>query len=571
MHNNLFSVAPRLLVFAFFTFYIFLIQTSAQNLQPFAPLSATSLAGRNFTNPVLKSPNGGCAPDNLRSEQFATEITAGERVKLCRAIEKITNKLNETAWSPALSAELREIWQTFSNEPVTLRLMPKDVSPRTLAMAEPFPDKTNAAVFTAAVYVRPEKSEETAFFQILFHELRHVLDFYETWRNKTQLDSLEIERRAYLLMGKLTQETPEKERFSGVPKFWKESWRNRSEAEISAKRLKAVEKFLHGKKFYRDLARDPNRRTLDFSYLKTTAKTADNLQASNNWQSPDGYNRRAGEPLPRHDALPQTAVVLPQNIRNVELNLEKPKNPRDEKEILRVALSNEKKLYYGMSNFVYDQKLAFQCLKKGKVSASFTENNTVARTDDGNALFKLSTAPAALPCILNYDDLQTDFTDTFWASPALEKMPMYFSGFHKVDGVTLAHYTVMQPDERLFAELAAEYPRIRPFRVVVGTIYVSPEDGQIVRFAGTSYPEENVTGAYAQKVRCTYWVKAVRQKLNVEDGLWVTVHVGTVAVANVQGKIHPFNYTVKFENYRQSETGVNVLDDEEEVADALSR
>jgi hypothetical protein len=224
-----------------------------------------------------------------------------------------------------------------------------------------------------------------------------------------------------------------------------------------------------------------------------------------------------------------------------------------------------------MSNFVYDQKLAFQCLKKGKVSAAFTEDNTVARTADGDALFKLAAAPAALPCILNYNDLKTDFTDTFWASPALEKMPMYFSGFHEVDGVTLAHYTVMQPDERLFNELANEYPHIRPFRVVVGTIYVSPEDGQIVRFAGTSYPEESVTGAYAQKVRCTYWVKAVRQKLNVEDGVWVTVHVGTVAVASVHGKIHPFNYTVKFENYRQSETGVTVLDDEEEVAAALSR
>jgi hypothetical protein len=566
MHNYLFS-APRLFVFAFFVFSILLTSTSAQNFQPFA--LAPTAAG-NFTNPVLKMPNAGCAADNLRGEQFASEIAASERVELCRAINKITNKLNRTVWSPALAAELRDIWQTFSNEQVTLRLMPKDAPSRALAMAEPFPDKTSG-VFAAAVYVRPEKSDDAAFFQILFHELRHVYDFHETWRNKTALDSLEIERRAYLLMGKLTQETPERERFSGVPKFWKESWRSRSEDEISARRLKAVEKYLRGKKLYRDLARDPIRRTLDFSRLKTTAKTVDNRQAAENRQPSGEYDRRTGEPLPRHKALPQTAAVLPQNIRAAKFNLEKPKNPRDEKEILRVALSNEKKLYYGMSNFVYDQKLAFQCLKKGRVSASFTENNTVARTGDGDALFKLAAAPAALPCILNYDDLKTDFTDTFWASPALEKMPMYFSGFHEVDGVTLAHYTVTQPDEQLFAELAAEYPRIRPFRVVVGTIYVSPEDGQIVRFAGTSYPEENVTGAYAQKVRCTYWVKAVRQKLNVEDGLWVTVHVGTVAVASVQGKIHPFNYTVKFENYRQSETGVNVLDDEEEVVAELSR
>jgi len=262
--------------------------------------------------------------------------------------------------------------------------------------------------------------------------------------------------------------------------------------------------------------------------------------------------------------------VLAQNIRELDFDMEKPKNPRDEKEILRVALSNEKKLYYGMSNFVYDQKLAFQCLKEGRISASFAENTTVTRTGDGNALFKLTAAPSALPCILNYADLKTDFTNTFWASPALEKMPIYFNGFHKVEGVTLAQYTVLQPDAKLFAQLANAYPQIRPFRVIVGTIYVSPEDGQIVRFAGTSFPEETVTGDYARRVRCTYWVKAVRQKLDIENGLWVTVHVGTVAVASIRGKIHPFNYTVKFENYRQSETDVRILDDEA-VAENIAR
>ncbi len=60
-----------------------------------------------------------------------------------------------------------------------------------------------------------------------------------------------------------------------------------------------------------------------------------------------------------------------------------------------------------MSNFVYDQKLAFQCLKEGKVSASFAENTAVTRTEDGNALLKITTAPTALPCVLNYPDLKT--------------------------------------------------------------------------------------------------------------------------------------------------------------------
>ena len=524
----------------------------------------------NFTNPVIKTANAGCAAANLRVERFASEINFDERLRLCEAIDKITYKLNATAWSPAVSAELQSIWQVFSTEAVTLRLMPKGTPSQMLAMAQPFPPGSTGSNFAAAVSVRLEKTGKNSFFPVMLHELRHVLDFYQTWKNKTSLDSLEIERRAYSLMGKLTQETPEKEKFSDVPKFWKDSWRKLSVTEISIKRNEAIEKYLHSKKLYRDMAQDPNRRTLDYSYLKTAAQSNNRQLAVAYVDKTAGYDKKEGERLPFHKTLPQTVALLPQNIRDTRLNLEKPKNPRDSKEILRIALSNEKKLYYGMSNFVYDQNVAFQCLKKGKVSGSFAENATVARTDNGNALLNLTAAPAALPCVLNYGDLKTDFTHTFWASPALEKMPIYFSGFHEVDGKTLAQYNVLQPNERLFNELANQYPNIRPFRVIVGTIYISPEDGQIVRFAGTSFPEENVTGEYAKKVRCTYWVKAVRQKLNIEDGLWVTVHVGSVAVANVQGKFHPFNYTVKFENYRQGTTDVKVLDDDV-VAENITR
>lgn len=573
----------RFLAFAFLVSGVFSIDAAAQFIQSFAAIAETKPAFKasspnNFANPVIKIAGAACAADNLRAERFAADLTVGERVRICQALDAVTNKLNRTAWSPELFAELKSVWQTFSAEAVTLRPMPHGTSSRILAMAEPFPaDSRNGGNFTAAVYVRAEKSDNTSFFPILFHELRHVLDFYETWKNKTAVSSMEIERRAYLLMGKLTRETPEKEKFAGVPKFWKESWRSRSEAEIAEKREAAIQKYLRGKKLYRDLANDPTRRTLDFSYLKTATESngqklipVDNkiiVSANNKVAVPvdnkiAAYNEKEGERLPNQLPLPPTATILAQNVQQTSLDLEKPRNPRDEKEILRAALNNEKKLYYGMSNFVYDQNIDFQCLKKGRVSASFSENTTVARTDDGDALFNLSNAPSALPCVLNYDNLKTDFTDTFWASPALEKMPIYFSGFSEVDGKTLAVYTVLQPDAKRFAELADEYPHIRPFRVIVGTIYVSPEDGQIVRFAGTSFPEENVTGNYAQKVRCTYLVKAARQKLNIEGGLWVTVHVGTVAVASVQGKVQPFNYTVKFENYRQSETDVKILDDE---------
>jgi hypothetical protein len=263
---------------------------------------------------------------------------------------------------------------------------------------------------------------------------------------------------------------------------------------------------------------------------------------------------------------------LPQKIRELEFNLEKPRNPRDQAEILRAALSNEKKLYYGMQNFVYEQKLAFQCWKKGKVMGSYSENNTVARSTSGNALIQpgsfLTSATgtavnAGAPCALDNQNLKTDYTETFWASPALEKMPIRFSGFVDIDGQTLARYTVLQPDEKLYKELVNQYSAIKPFRVFVGTIFVSPTDGQIVKFWGTSFPEETVTGnSGSDKVWGSYSVTALRQKLNIDKGLWVTVHIGTVAVANIKGSSRPFSYTVNFENYRQSTTEVRILDDE---------
>jgi hypothetical protein len=51
--------------------------------------------------------------------------------------------------------------------------------------------------------------------------------------------------------------------------------------------------------------------------------------------------------------------------------------------------------------------------------------------------------------------------------------------------------------------------------------------------------------------------------------LWVTVFVGTVAVANIGGNSHPFSYIVRFENYRQSTSDVRILDDEAIEAGAL--
>ena len=535
------------------------------------PLTAFSVAAAEFSNPIVKTADAGCAAENLRAERFSAEISQDERVRLCAAVEKITNKLNATNWSPELSAELKNIWQVFSTETVILRPMPNGTSSRVAAMAEPFPAGSTDGKFDACVYVRPEKSQTDAFFQLLLHELRHVLDFHDTWKNRTAINSLEVERRAYLLMSKLTEETPEKENFSGVPKFWKESWRKRSAAEISLKRERTIQKFLRKSKFYQTFAQDQSKQTLDFSYLNNTA-SSNNSAESKSQQFASTYRKKDDIRLPDRPLLPSTAAVISQNIQESNFNLEKPQNPRDAQEILRVALSNEKKLYYGMNNFVYDQKLAFQCWRKGKISASFSETNTVARTERGQALLKpvsLQTATPSKPCALDDRSLSTDFTETFWASPALEKMPIKFVGFYEIEGKTLARYTVFQPDAQLFAALEQQYPLIKPFRVFVGTIFVSPEDGQIVRFWGTSFPEETVTGKNSQKVWGSYSVTALRQKLNIDTGLWVTVHISTVAVANVRGNFQPFSYTVKMENYRQTTSDVIILDDDD-VADNSS-
>lgn len=534
----------------------------------FLTVSTASAAG--FSNPTLKSAGGCDAANNLRAERFAADVNESERREICRAIEKITYKLNSTVWSLSLAAELGGIWQTFSNEAVALRMMPRGTSSRVLAMAQPFPADANVGAnkFAAAVFLRPEKSDDDSFFQVLMHELRHVFDFYNTWRARTSLDSIEIERRAFLLMSKISEETPERESFSSVPKFWKESWRKRSAQEIAQKRESAISKYLRGNKIYRELAQNAERRTLDFSYLNASAKTND-WQFANAVGNAGNYSKKDGERLPERPLVPVINSVLPQNVKDAKFNLERPKNSTDPKEILRVAVANEKKLFYGMTNFVYDQKLAFQCFQKGKVAASLTENDTVARGENGNAYLRIVNAPqqqnsssAASLCALDSENLKTDFTETFWASPALDRMPITFVGFVTVEGKRVARYSVLQPDAKTFKQLAAEYANIKPFRVFVGTIFVSPEDGQIVRFWGTSYPEEAVTGAGEQKIWGSYSVTAVRQKLDIDGGVWMTVHVGTSAIANIAHNPRPFSYTVRFENYRQGTSEVKILDEE---------
>lgn len=517
-------------------------------------LFAQKSSATSFHNPLHEMKESGCKEQNLLNKHLSGELSADERLKICRAIDKIVVKLNSKVWSPELAKELKNIWQVFSAENVVLLPMPRKISSRIMALAEPFPSGRVGSKFEATVYIRPEKSDGDSFFLVLLHELRHVYDFQRAWQTKLSLDSLEVERRAFLLMSRLTEESGFSS--SGVPNFWKDSWRSLPASEIAAKRVEAVDKYLRKNKFYRRLADSPNHLALDFSYQENKLKE----EKSFDWIS--GKEER----LPVRPAFPSTTAILPQNIREVEFQIEKPKNQRDENEILRVALRNEKRLYFGMSNFVYDRKLEFQCWQKGKISASLTEATKVAHTTEGQTLLQIAATPLDIPCVVDSRNLKTDFEETFRVSPALEKMPIKFVGFVEEEGRKLARYTVFEPNARLFSQMAAEYPHIKPFRVFVGTIFVSPEDGQIVRFWGTSYPEEIITGrnrqSDTQKVGGSYSVTAKRQKLDVDGGLWVTVWIGTAAVAQLGGNSKPFSYTVKFENYRQSQTDVKILEEE---------
>ncbi len=510
----------------------------------------------DFRNPLHQIKENGCSAENLSGKHLSSQLSADERLKICRAIDKIAFKLNSKVWSPVLSEELKNIWQIFSAENVTLRPMPRNVSSRILAMAEPFPSGKVGNRFEAIVYVRPEKSDDASFFLVLLHELRHVYDFQQAWQKKSSLAALEVERRAFLLMSRLTEESGFSS--SGIPNFWKDSWRGLPANEIDAKRLKAIDKYLRKSKFYRQLAGSPNSFALDFSYQEDKLKKKEERS----------FDQKSGkdERLPVKPALPSTANVLTQNVREIDFNLEKPKNPRDEKEILRVALRNEKKIYFGMSNFVYDQKIEFQCWQKGKVFLSLMQTGKVAHTTEGQTLLQTPAEILKIPCAVDSRNLKTDFGETFRVSPALEKMPIKFVGFVEEEGRTLARYTVFEPNTQLFSQMAAEYPHIKPFRVFIGTIFIVPEDGQIVRFWGTSYPEDTITGrnrqSEKQKVGGSYNVTAKRQKLDVDGGLWVTVYVGTSAVAQLGGNSKPFSYTVKFENYRQSQTDVKILEEE---------
>lgn len=522
----------------------------------------------NFSNPLIKSGSNGCLENDLKTDRFASSMAATDRIKICESIIRISKELNTNTLSPELKQELSRIWKTFANERIFFNILPKDSAALLLAQAEPFPNGIGRK-FESVIFINPNKLDEKEFLYVFLHEMRHVYDFDQTWREKGSIDTIELERRAFQLMGAIMEEFPEYGGTGRLPKLWKKNWCKLAKPERLERRNKAVEDFLNRSKTYQRI-REVNA-SLDFRYLKQNEeyqladaaslvtgdpKTASVVEAS--------YEKK-GESLPPRYANPNTKAVLKQNVDELPFTLEKPKDPKDANEILRVALKNERTLYYGMSNFVYEQTAQIECWKKNKLVSTFKDQKTIARTDAGKRLDGklIQTVHKAAPCIQNYGALQADFADTFWASPALEYLPIKFFGFVQEDGKTLARYGVLKPTDDVLDSLRMRFPEMNPFRVFTGSIYVLPEDGQIVKFWGSAYPEKELTGYDSKKIHGSYVTTALRQKTS--NGIWLPTFVGTVAVANGKND-SPFRYAVKYDNYRQTVSDVKILDDEEVVA-----
>ena len=508
-----------------------------------------------FTNPTVLNQKNGCRADNLNFAKFSNDLSSGERLTYCQAVESVSAKLSQN-WSPELRNEIQQIWTVFANEKVKIRPMKKNLSSRILAAAEAFTEPAETAGFNASFYLRANRADDKSFLLVFMHEMRHVADFYALWKTHGQMTEADLEMRGFRIMGKIYQEMADKPYFFSLPTFWEDDWKNLSAGEIEERRTRKIEKFMRGNGFYKSLMKSPSQHTVGYAPTQTAAP----IQVS------AAVRENNGEKLPVRLQINQTKTELAQNVKELAFTPEKNADENDPNKLLRAALVNERNLYYKMNNFVYDQNLQLQCWKKQKVTENYLLNNQISRTENGEALLqKDDSAAAKLPtCVLNMDLIKSDATETFWAAPYLEKMPIKFDSFTEVAGVKAARYTVYQPTMQKFDEMAAQYPHIKNFRAFVGTIYVSVADAQIIKFWGTSFPEAAATGYQAKRTFGSYCATAIRQKL--ASGIWVTSLVNTVAVTNDNDKMKPFSYVVKYQNYRQGTTDVKILDDDETAA-----
>ncbi len=544
------------------------VQNSIQNFK--TNLDVVKLSGEGevskknaFSNPSVMHFGEGCNPGNLNPARFSNEIKPSERTLFCEALQQVSDQLNSTKWSEELGWELAQIWEVFNSEDVKIHPMKDEVSGRIAASAEAFLPNSKKGNFNGKLYLRPESAKSSQFFIVSMHELRHIYDFYNVWKTRGGITKAELEKRGFRLMGKIARETSQKESFWRLPELWDDDWNELSENAIADKMESRIVKYMSKSKFYKALIKNPNGEYI--GYKDDTSR-----KASSNMAVVGAVGK--GARLPYIVKTRQSKKEVAQGIQDISFQLAKAIDKKDSDQILAAAIKNEKSLYYKMDNFVYDQKLLLNCWKNQKINETFSQIRQIARTAGGKSLFetdetiyegknKKRQAPS---CLLSEDSIDTDATETFWAAPYLGEMPVKFDYFTELDGVKVARYTVYKPSIETFNEIAEKYPFVKPFRVFFGSIFVSVDDSQIVKFWGSSFPEAKTTGQTKDGVLASYNATAIRQKLS--SGVWVTTKLNTVAVANKKGKMKPFSYVVDYTNYRQAASDVVILGDEERVA-----
>lgn len=515
-----------------------------------------------FLNPAIYRFESGCVNGNFNPAKFSDEISLADRTAFCEALQDVTDDLNSNNWSDELRNELREIWEVFLSQDVKIRPMKKSVSKRIAASAEAYLPNSRIKGFNASLYLRPGSVNGRSFFIVTMHELRHVYDFYTVWKEHSGITKAELEKRGFRIMGKIAKETPQDESFSRLPKLWEDDWSSLSQSAVSEKMEVRINDYMKDSKFYRALIAEPDKHFVGYRAQESIAASAPAAEMK---------AEKEGR-LPYIVKTRQSREELDQNVEETPFEPVKAADPNDPSELLTAALKNEKALYHKMDNFVYEQDLDLKCWKKAKVVESYLRFRQVARMQSGKPLFenekitldsksKRSTEPS---CLRDLDSINTDTTETFWSAPYLDEMPIKFVYFTELDGVKVARYTVYKPAQAKFDEMAAKYQFIDPFRVFFGSIFISVDDAQIIKFWGSSYPEADTTGQSSPTTMASYNATAIRQKLEI--GVWVTTKLNTVAVAEIKGKMKPFSYTVDYKNYRQATSDVLILDDEEIVA-----
>ena len=597
-----FSRATSLFIIGLFSFLI-VLPIAGQNpagANSFTDFSSTldmrsvipdaKPAFKRFSNPVIKRFENGCDISNLDPARFAHRMPAKQRISFCQVFQKVSNELNSTNWSPELRDELQKIWEVFLFENVKLRPMRKGISRRVLLASEPFTRGQGGYGFSASIYLRKKSAKNKIVFLLAMHELQHIYDFYRLYQTGSALPEAEIEKRGFLLMGKIARETKAREKFKRLPKVWKDSWAMHSPEKIKSKMEQTVVKFMAGNRFYKDRLRRPNRYLISFASRRRRDQQASRASLRNERNKALNSAKTSPAEKPAEKIVnPKPKKVeglmakvkpakkekiaegrLPERVKTnlsktkiepkklfVPFTPVKAKDKTRSDEILAAAAQNERFLYYKSNKFSYDEAFKLQCWKKQKVTESISRTRSVLREVSGKAAFENEKIKQILrrpklkypSCLIDAKAIDTDASETFWSAPYLAEMPIKFDYFTKLNGTAVARYTVYKPARAKFNKIATKYPHIKPFRVFFGTIFVSVDDAQIIKFWGSSFPERSTTGNRSHKTIASYNTTATRKRL--ESGLWVTHSVNTIAVANKKGKARPFRYAATYSNYKE--------------------